>query len=139
MATRKKKTRKMRGSRLHGWGQSGQHRGSGMRGGTGKAGTFKHKRTSVLRYGTIEKVGFTSPKSLNEPRMINVSELDLLTQPNQGQDKKAPVTLDLTSLGYDKLLGRGSVQRAFNIKVTKSSKSAAKKIEAAGGSIVARD
>jgi len=33
-----RKTRKMRGSRTHGYGQVGQHRKSGSRGGVGKAG-----------------------------------------------------------------------------------------------------
>ncbi len=141
MATRRKKTRRMRGSRTHGWGVSGQHRDSGMRGGRGKSGTFKHKWTSVVRYGEVkkggararEKGGFTSPKGLKKRRAINVGELNLLTQTTQSG--KGPITLDLTSLGFDKLLGRGLVQMPFNIKVAKSSRSAAKKIADAGGAV----
>jgi large subunit ribosomal protein L15 len=133
MATRRKKTRRMRGSRTHGWGVSGQHRDSGMRGGRGKSGTFKHKWTSVLRYGEVEKGGFMSPKGLKKRRAINVGELNLLTQTTQSG--KGPTTLDLTSLGFDKLLGRGLVQMSFNIKVAKSSRAAAKKIADAGGAV----
>jgi large subunit ribosomal protein L15 len=133
MATRRKKTRRMRGSRTHGWGVSGQHRDSGMRGGRGKSGTFKHKWTSVLRYGEVEKGGFTSPKGLKKRRAINVGELNLLTQTTESG--KGPITLDLTSLGFDKLLGRGLVQMSFNIKVARSSRSAAKKIADAGGAV----
>ena len=135
MATRRKKTRRMRGSRTHGWGVSGQHRDSGMRGGRGKSGTFKHKWTSVLRYGEVEKGGFKSPKGLKKRRAINVGELNLLTQTTESG--KGPITLDLTSLGFDKLLGRGLVQMPFNIKVAKSSRSAAKKIADAGGAVTA--
>jgi len=132
MATRRKKTRRMRGSRTHGWGVSGQHRDSGMRGGKGKSGTFKHKWTSVLGC-EMETGGFTSPKSLKKRRAINVGELSLLTQANQSE--KGPVALDLTLLGFDKLLGRGLVRMPFNIKVAKSSRSATKKIVDAGGAV----
>ena len=140
MATRKKKSRKMRGSRTHGWGVSGQHRDSGMRGGTGRSGTFKHKWTSILRYGdTRERTGFTSHKSLNRRRAINVGELEPLTGPGGAPDRKTPIALDLMTLGYDKLLGRGSIGRAYNIKVKRSSKSAVQKIQEAGGTVNARD
>jgi len=110
-----------------------------MLGGHGKAGTFKHKWTSVLRYGEVSKKGFTSPKSLQKTRTINLDELNLLEEPAKGQDQKTTVTLDLAALGYDKLLGRGSIQRPYNITVPKCSKSAAKKIQDAGGSIASRD
>jgi len=129
----------MRGSRLHGWGQSGQHRDSGSQGGRGKSGTFKHKWSSVVRYGQFEKVGFTNPNASKEPTTINVGELGLLASSAEGQDKKTPMMLDLTKLGYGKLLGRGSVEKPLKIKVSKFSKSAAKKIEAAGGSMASRD
>jgi len=140
MATRKRKSRRMRGSRTHGWGVSGQHRDSGMRGGTGRSGTFKHKWTSILRYGDAKRrAGFRSPHSLNQARTINVGELEPLTTPAEAPGKKTPVTLDLTVLGYNKLLGRGSVDRPYNIKVARSSKSAARKIQEAGGTVTARD
>ena len=42
MATRLRKTRKYRGSRNHGWGQIGQHRASGHKGGLGQSGLMKH-------------------------------------------------------------------------------------------------
>ena len=42
MATRFRKSRRQRGSRYCGWGQVGQHRQSGSRGGVGGAGKHKH-------------------------------------------------------------------------------------------------
>ena len=48
MPHKARKVRKQRGSRTHGWGQIGQHRSRGGRGGTGKAGLDKHKWTYVI-------------------------------------------------------------------------------------------
>ena len=106
-----------------------------MLGGHGKSGRFKHKWTSVLRYGEISDKGFTCPTAPGESKIINVGDLDELAVSFKEQNKKTTVSLNLASLGYDKLLGRGSVGRPFNIKVSKYSKSAAKKIADAGGSI----
>jgi len=44
MPTRLRKTRKLRGGRHMGWGQVGQHRASGHKGGLGRSG---HHETSV--------------------------------------------------------------------------------------------
>ncbi|MEM2955643.1 MAG: 50S ribosomal protein L15, partial [Nitrososphaerales archaeon] len=50
MPTRLRKTRKLRGSRTVGYGQVGQHRKSGSRGGKGKAGLHKHKWSWTVKY-----------------------------------------------------------------------------------------
>ena len=42
-------------------------------------------------------------------------------------------------MGFDKLLGRGSIDRALTIKVAEASAKAIQKVEAAGGSIEAGD
>ena len=49
MATRLRKSRKQRGSRYCGWGQIGQHRASGSRGGVGGAGKHKHFYIRTLK------------------------------------------------------------------------------------------
>ena len=51
-------------------------------------------------------------------------------------DESGRVVLDLTSLGYDKLLGGGSISGAYMVKVAKISEGARSKIEAAGGGII---
>lgn len=43
--------------------------------------------------------------------------------------------MDLVSMGYDKLLGQGSVHGALKVKARRASQSAVEKIKAAGGSI----
>jgi large subunit ribosomal protein L15 len=48
-------------------------------------------------------------------------------------------SIDLTEMGYDKLLGRGSIDRALEITVREASTRAIEKVEAAGGSIAIDD
>jgi len=138
-----RKTRKMRGSRTHGYGQIGQHRDSGGRGGHGKAGFDKHKWTYVLRYNPNywRKIGFVSVKALGrKEKVINVGNLDDLVakldaeKTLERKDKK--IVLDLESLGYDKLLGTGEVRTPVLVKIPAYSESASRKLEEAGGQIL---
>jgi ribosomal protein L15 len=39
-------------------------------------------------------------------------------------------------MGYDKLLGKGRIERPINITVSKASATAISKVEAAGGSVI---
>ena len=56
---------------------------------------------------------------------------------NKKLEKKGKkIFLDLESLGYDKLLGNGKVQKPMIVKISSFSKSASKKLEEAGGSIM---
>ena len=49
MPTRLRKTRKLRGGRHMGWGQVGQHRASGHKGGLGRSGHMKHLWSTVIK------------------------------------------------------------------------------------------
>ena len=49
MATRLRKTRRLRGGRHMGWGQVGQHRASGHKGGLGITGMKKHHRSTMIK------------------------------------------------------------------------------------------
>jgi large subunit ribosomal protein L15 len=138
-----RKVRKKRGSRTHGYGQVGQHRSGGGRGGHGKAGYDKHKWTYVLRYDPTywEKKGFVPAKTLGrKANIINVGELDDLVAKLEAEKKlekkERKVFLDLEDLGYDKLLGKGKVIQPMLIKVESSSETALKKLEEAGGQIL---
>jgi large subunit ribosomal protein L15 len=48
-------------------------------------------------------------------------------------------SIDLTQMGYDKLLGRGRIDRAIEITVREASARAIEKVEAAGGSVAIGD
>ncbi|MCS7102332.1 MAG: 50S ribosomal protein L15 [Candidatus Korarchaeum sp.] len=143
---RRKKSRKMRGSRLHGYGIQRQHRKSGRRGGFGIAGTKKHLWTWVTAYEPDYfgrgRRGFKRPRAvIREVRSINLSELDeilpeLISSGIAKELEDGRLELDLSRIGYNKLLGRGSVSRPIVVKVDSASKHAISKLESIGGSVV---
>ena len=143
MPTKKRKVRRQRGSRTHGYGQIGQHRSRGGRGGTGKAGLDKHKWTYVVKHDPTYwlKHGFVSTKTLNSKvKIINVGKLDDLVTRLDAEEKlerqENKVVLDLETLGFDKLLGTGKVNKPVLVKVSAYSESAFRKLEEAGGAIL---
>ena len=139
MATRFRKSRRYRGSRYCGWGQIGQHRQSGSRGGVGNAGKHKHLwiRTVIEE---PDHFGHDSVKSHNRnvvSRWINVRDLDSLIQEDESKrDSKGLYILDLNSLGYDRLLGGGQVNGKFEVRINRISDKAREKVEQSGGEVV---
>ena len=140
MPHRLRKVRKQRGSRTHGWGQVGQHRGIGMRGGHGKAGRKKHKWTYVVKHDPnyFGKHGFQR-SWVNRPTTMNVGELDTqieeLVAREEIRKEDAVYHINLEGLGIRKLLGAGRVTKPLKITVKSWSATAAQKIEGAGGHI----
>jgi large subunit ribosomal protein L15 len=139
MATRFRKSRRYRGSRYCGWGQIGQHRQSGSRGGVGNAGKHKHLwiRTVIEE---PDHFGHDSVKSHNRnvvSRWINVRDLDSLIQEDESKkNSKGLYILDLNSLGYDKLLGGGQVNSKLEVRINRISDKAREKVEQSGGEVV---
>ncbi|HLN46294.1 MAG TPA: uL15 family ribosomal protein [Candidatus Sulfotelmatobacter sp.] len=135
MPTRLKKTRKVRGSRTQGWGRIGQHRKTGSRP-YRKANRHKQGWSYVTTYEPdyFGKHGFTSRQSkVRSTNVINISKLDALVMQLPAEQEQ---TIDLTSLGYVKLLGTGKITKPVTVKVQSASKSAAEKIQNAGGKIL---
>ncbi len=140
MATRLRKTRKLRASRTHGWGRSGQHRGSGSQGGHGNAGWKRHRWSAVIRYGiVIGKTGFTSTNH-RYSRFINVGALNQqigrFIQDGFAKETGGKIEVDLGRAGYTKLLGDGGIDRALRVLVSQASERAAEKIRQSGGEVV---
>jgi len=143
---RRKKSRKLRGYRLHGYGQQRQHRGSGRRGGFGIAGRKKHLWTWVTAYWPDYfgrgRRGFKRPRAVTrEVRSINVGELekllpDLIALGYAQQHENGKIEVNLEEAGYDKLLGRGEARKPLIVKVPSASDNAVRKIEEAGGSVI---
>lgn len=141
---RERKSRKLRGWRVHSWGRVGQHRGRGQRGGGGKIGLLKHKKGLLLKltngelYPLIGKHGFYRPG--REVRVINVGELnhvvDSLIKSGSLAKEGDRYVLDLTSLGYDKLLGEGKLSKPVIVKVKAASVKAIKAVKEAGGEVI---
>jgi large subunit ribosomal protein L15 len=140
MATRLRKSRRHRGSRYCGWGQIGQHRQSGSRGGIGGAGKHKHFWIRTV----IEEPNHFGHDTLNSysrflvKKWINLR--DLATLSLRFSSKKGEKTvLDLGSLGIQKLLGGGNISESYVIKVAQASSGAKKKVKSAGGSIISNE
>ena len=137
MPTRLRKVRKQRGSRTHGYGQIGQHRHSGKQGGHGNAGLHKHK-WSWLNINDPDHFGrdpFRPPSyyQTKVSKWANVGDLGRFALEGDG---KGPISVDLDTLGVEKLLGGGAVTRAFNVRVSSYTVRAKEKLEKAGGRIL---
>ena len=132
MPHKERKTRKMRGSRTHGYGRIGQHRDAGSKG-QRKVGRHKHLWSYVVTHEPdyFGKKGFTSRQSLKRhENTINITQLSQLPLENDTSH------IDLTSMGYTKLLGTGKITKPLTITVAACSKTAAEKVEKAGGKIL---
>jgi large subunit ribosomal protein L15 len=142
MAHKDRKTYKKRGTRSCGYGNAQKHRGAGSRGGRGMAGSKKQKWSYVSKYmpDYFGRKGFKRPqKVIDKTCTINVGMLDKILD-RLVKDKKASLKnqtyeVNLTELGFDKLLGSGKATHKIAITVAKFSQNAQKKIEAAGGKI----
>jgi len=122
------RTNKFRGSRYHGRGKKAG-RGAGKRGGRGNAGLNKHKVMTRLKYmpGHWGMHGFNRHPGLRVVNTsINLGEVSEMAEED---------SIDLGTMGYDKLLGRGSIDRALKITVSEASARAIEKVEAAGGTV----
>jgi large subunit ribosomal protein L15 len=135
-----RKIRKKRGSRTQGYGRIGQHRSRGCKG-FRNPGRHKQGWSYILRYEPdyYGKKGFTSPKSKGlKENIVNVEDLDEIAQIFAKKNKK-DLTLDLTNLGYTKLLGKGRIRLPLMVNISSYSNNAAEKIKEAGGQILSKD
>ncbi len=124
-----RKIRKTRGSRTQGYGRIGQHRDSGSKGHR-KVGRHKHLWSLIVTSepNYFGKHGFTSPQSLNKKEStLNLQKLADIAETN---------TVNLTTMGYTKLLGTGKITKPLTVTVPTCSKSAQEKIVQAGGKVI---
>jgi large subunit ribosomal protein L15 len=130
MSTKNRKTRKLRGSKTHGWGSKKKHRGRGSRGGTGKAGWMSHKKSYMLKYFP-DHFGRSGFKIRHErDRSINLRTIDILAKRLDTKE------IDVGKLGYDKVLSNGKLTQALTIKAEKFVEKAKQKIIDSGGTPV---
>jgi len=137
MATRLRKTRKFRGSRNHGWGQVGQHRASGHKGGLGISGLMKHHYSSMLKEDP-DHFGHDSthpPHPNVTKKWASVRDLDDLFA-KFGKKEGDKKIIDLNANGYDKLLGGGEISNAYTVKIIQYTASAQEKVKQAGGEVL---
>ena len=138
MATRLRKTRRLRGGRNMGWGQVGQHRASGHKGGLGVAGMMKHHYSTLLK----EDPNHFGHDSTHPPhpnitkKWASVRDLDDLFS-KFGKEEGGKKIIDLAKAGFDKLLGGGKASNAYTVKVNQFTATAQEKIKSIGGEVLA--
>jgi len=124
-----RKIRKTRGSRTQGYGRIGQHRDAGNKGNR-KVERHKHLWSKVVTYEPdyFGNHGFTSPRSLNKiENTLNIQRLTEIAETN---------IVNLTEMGYTKLLGAGKIVKALTVTVPACSKLAEEKVTKAGGKVI---
>ncbi len=132
---KRKKVRKMRGSKTHGYGSKKKHRGKGSKGGKGLAGSKDHKKQMVLMLDPehFGKIGFKRGFYPNIKRkrerksVITLRELDKIAE--EGKE------INLLELGYKKVISKGIITKPVTVKVAKITPRAKEKIEAVGGKV----
>lgn len=137
MATRLRKTRRLRGGRHMGWGQVGQHRASGHKGGLGIAGLHKYHFSTLLKE-LPDHFGHDSthpPHPIITRKWASVRDLDDLFA-KLGKEEGGKKVIDLIPAGYDKLLGGGKVSKPYTVKVPRFTATAEEKIKSAGGEVL---
>lgn len=140
---KRKKILKKRGKKAAGYGSHKKHRGGGSRGGRGLAGLHKHKVMTMIKFmpDHFGKRGFRRPKVVTKNvRTINLDELDYkieeLLKEKKVKKEGNFIKVNLSDLGYDKLLGNGKVKHKLIIEGKSFSKQAIKKLEESGGKAV---
>ncbi len=130
--SRKSRKRVARGTGS-GWGRNAGRGedGQNSRSGGGVRPGFEGGQMPLYR--RLPKRGFTNPFS-KEYNVINLNRLNIF---DEGTEVTEELLLErgVISKRLDgvKILGNGEIEKALNIKVTKFSKTASEKIEAAGG------
>ena len=130
---KKKKVVKLRGSKTHGWGSKKKHRGAGSRGGRGFAGSKKQKKTWIMKYerNHLGKRGFKSLQQREiKPSIKAINIRDIPENLLKGTE------IDLSKLGYDKLLGSGKLSKPIVFKAKAFSETSKEKITKAGGKAI---
>ena len=140
---KRKKNVRQRGHKTHGWGAKKKHRGKGHQGGSGMAGSGKRadsKKPSIWKdKNYFGKHGFISKSTSVKIKGINISDLEqhinnFIAQ-KLAKHENGVYVVELEKLGYNKLLGSGSVSQKFRITSPFASKNAVQKVKEAGGEV----
>lgn len=144
VVNKRKKFSRQRGRHTHGWGSKKKHRGSGNRGGKGMSGTGKRADTiKTLIWKDKDffgKHGFKFKGVQEEINAVNIDDiqcrLEALVKSNLALKEGNIYIIDLSKMGYNKLLGNGKVSKKFKITVKFASGKAIEKVKGAGGEII---
>ena len=128
-------------SRTRGRGHK-KGRGAGLRGGRGNAGCHKTKRIMYERVGRVWGAhGFKRPQSVvSANNSINLKTIEencnSWIADGIATKKGKTISVNLSKMGYDKLLGSGSTKQTYKLTISSASTKAVERIEAAGGEVI---
>ncbi|MFH0874348.1 MAG: uL15m family ribosomal protein [archaeon] len=143
MQHKKSKCTRKRGSETHGHGSGKKARGSGNRGGKGMAGSGKRSEAKLMKNTGgdrkyLGKRGFVLPYT-KRVKTINVetimTKLESYVASGKAKKEKDLYTINLSELGYNKLLSKGVARKKLNVSVEYATENAVEKIKQAGGTI----
>lgn len=140
---KRSKSSRQRGYTTHGWGSMKKHRGAGHRGGRGRAGSGKRGDQKKPRYWkskkTFGKFGFKSKSRVPDMTPINLKTIDdrieSLVIKGVAKLDNGTYTLNLSDIGYNKLLSTGKVTRKLIITTDFATEKAVDKVKKAGGEV----
>ena len=137
--TRRRSKKNKSGS--HGHGSSKKNRGAGNRGGRGNAGSGKKAQSKRMTEDGVQELGekgFSSRKP--EKTTINLRDIDQkiegFVEEGLAEKDGDSYVFDVSEAGYDKVLGKGSLNSEIELHADSFSGSAERKIEEAGGEAV---
>ena len=138
---RKKRTR-FRGNR-HYHGSHKKWKGSGNRGGVGEVGFDNHMKGYMQKHDPdhFGKRGFVRHASVvKNIKALNLKDLDRMIEGLKEKklvaEEEGKIKIDLGKIGYDKLLGDGTITTPIIVEGKHFSKNAVKKLEEIGGKAV---
>lgn len=140
---RSKRTRE-RGSRTCYWGGRKKHKGTGMRGGAGMAGTGKKSGQKVTwvqkNFGNDYFGGEGLKRKTVKLQDINLRdiEINMASLIKQGKAKEGKNGVEVDFSGY-KILGDGDIKTKMIIIADKASESVKEKVKKAGGSLILKE
>ena len=143
MIRTKRKINKQRGSRSNGGGCTKKRRGAGNKGGKGKAGAGKQHWTWTVIHDPdhFGKHGFKRPqKTIHKSYPVNLNFLndkaEEFVEKGIATKEDDVIVIDVTDLGFNKVLATGSLDIPLVVKSPAFSEAAIEKIEEAGGEAV---
>ena len=141
---RRKKYTKYLGKRYARRGYNDRNRGAGNRGGRGFAG-WRFKKQKYIKIikefpeRFKDKKGFTPPIK-RDIRSINLNDINekinVWKELGLTKMENEKLVINLLDLGYDKLLGKGTIDIPVKIITKYASEKAIRKVEEAGGEVV---
>ena len=132
---KRRKKNKARGNRTHGAGGTKNRRGSGCRGGVGKAGSHKHKFSKYWVDFGVKRMFKARPKQPAVNLEYISEKIEDWVAAGKVKQENGMIIIDGKALGFGKVLGKGMVKEKLKLENATASKGAAQKIVAAGGTV----